>query len=73
MKRYSNNKDINVTIRKLTKVQWVYKNGKKHAKLISPNGKVIAVSKTPSCCHAYANFRSEINRIKNSEARYGND
>lgn len=61
--RYSNDIDIAETVRHLLANGWSYISGKKHGKLISPNGKKLAVPGTPSDWRASLNFRRDILRI----------
>ena len=46
--RYSNNKEVAALVRTLVNTGWRYMNGKKHGKIIAPNGRKIAVPGTPS-------------------------
>ena len=60
---YSNDKAIAAVVRHLLTNGWRYISGKKHGKLISPNGKKLAVPGTPSDWRACLNFRRDIRRI----------
>ena len=60
MRKYSNSKDINCLIKKLIKQGWSYKVGKKHGRIIAPNGRKLTVPSTPSDCRAYYNFRGDV-------------
>lgn len=60
---YSNDKEIAATVRHLLIHGWRYISGKKHGKLISPNGKKLAVPGTPSDWRASLNFKRDIRRI----------
>jgi len=69
MKRFSNNKDIQICIKNLIKLHhWQFSNGKKHNCLFSKAGKRITVPSTPSDRRAYQNFRKDIERIIKNEA-----
>ena len=48
MSRYTSDKDTNKEINKMLKEGWEYKGGKKHKKLIAPNGNRIVIAGTPS-------------------------
>lgn len=61
--RYSNGKEVAATVRHLLANRWRYISGKKHGKLISPNGKKLAVPGTPSDWRASLNFNRDVRRI----------
>lgn len=62
-KKYSANARINSLVRSLIKQGCTYKKGKKHGKVVSPDGKVrISVPGTPSDWRAPRQFRAEVKR-----------
>jgi hypothetical protein len=61
--RYSNNKEVAVLVRALVKTGWRYMNGKKHGKVIAPNGRRVAVPGTPSDWRASMNFQRDVRRL----------
>lgn len=60
---YSKDKEIAATVRHLLANGWRYNSGKKHGKLIAPNGRKLPVPGTPSDWRASLNFRRDIRRI----------
>lgn len=62
--------EIRNIIRDLVQNGWVYKDGKKHGKLYTPDGKYMQpVTKTPSDPRAVSNFKAQIKRLlRNCEA-----
>ncbi len=60
---YSKDKEISATVRKLLTKGWRYIAGKKHGKLIAPNGRKLPVPGTPSDWRASLNFKRDIRRI----------
>lgn len=60
---YSKDKEIAATVRHLLAKGWRYIAGKKHGKLIAPNGKQLPVPGTPSDWRASLNFKRDIRRI----------
>lgn len=65
MKRYTNNKDFNTLINILKRNGWACQNRKKHNVVISPFGKKVFFSKTPSDYRALNNFKRDIFHIAN--------
>lgn len=61
--RYSNNKEVAALVQTLVKAGWRYMNGRKHGKLIAPNGRILAVPGTPSDWRAHMNFRRDTRRL----------
>ena len=61
--RYSNNKEVAALVRTLVNTEWRYMNGKKHGKIIAPNGRKIAVPGTPSDWRASMNFQRDARRL----------
>ena len=47
---------------------WVYRKGKKHGKLISPRGRLVVFSKTPSDRNAIHNLTKDIRAVQRLEA-----
>lgn len=67
--RYSNNKEVAALVQTLIKSGWQYMNGKKHGKLIAPNGRRLAVPGTPSDWRAPINFRRDARRLSSEAAQ----
>ncbi len=63
MKRYSNNKDINNKVKDLLKLGWIYRSGKKHDAIISPNGFRLSIPGTPSDRRSFSNFKRDVHHI----------
>lgn len=61
--RYSNDKEIAATVRKLLNSGWRYMAGKKHGKIIAPNGRKLPVPGTPSDWRASMNFKRDVRRL----------
>lgn len=65
MKIYSSSKDVNRLVMSLIKFGWQVKTGKRHNRIISPRGRKVTFSSTPSDFRVFKNFRSQIrNEIK---------
>lgn len=60
---YSKDKDIAVTVRRLLAQGWRYVAGRKHGRLIAPNGRTLAVPCTPSDWRASRNFARDVRRV----------
>ena len=61
--RYSNNAQINKLVKLLIRQGYVYQRGKKHGKILSPNGKRrISIPSTPSDWRAPRQFKAEVLR-----------
>jgi hypothetical protein len=67
--RYSNNKEVSALVQTLVKSGWQYMNGRKHGKLIAPNGRKLAVPGTPSDRRAHMNFRRDTRRLDSEAAQ----
>ena len=69
MGKYSSNRERNCFITLFLKQnkQWLFKKGKRHNKLYSPKKRIFIVPCTPSCPHAYENFRHDLMRGLNNE------
>lgn len=67
--RYSNNKEVAALVQALINTGWQYMNGKKHGKLIAPNGRKLAVPGTPSDWRAHMNFRRDTRRLTSEAAQ----
>lgn len=63
MKKFSSNKDINKEVKVLTKRGWMYRSGKKHGLIVSPEGFKLSVPGTPSDMRAFYNFRRDVRHI----------
>lgn len=63
MKKYSSNKDINKLVNTLIKRGWFVRDGKKHASIISPEGRKVIIPSTPSDWRAFYNFNRYVKNI----------
>lgn len=54
-------------VTRLVKEGWQLTGERKHYKLRSPTGKMLVLSKTPSCPRAYNNAERDIKRIMKNE------
>lgn len=61
--RYSNNKEVAALVRTLVNEGWEYIKGKKHGKIVAPNGRKLAVPGTPSDWRASMNFQRDVQRL----------
>ncbi len=61
--RFSKNKEISAIVQDLLANGWRYVAGKKHGKLIAPNGRMLPVPGTPSDWRASLNFRRDVRRV----------
>ena len=61
--RCSNNKDISAIVRTLLNSGWRYMEGRKHGKIIAPNGKKLPVPGTPTDWRASMNFKRDVRRM----------
>ena len=61
------NSDRRKILSNLTKKGWVIHYGRKHGKLISPNGRRIIFSKTPSDRNAVRNLEKDIRSVEAQE------
>lgn len=66
MSVYCKDKRINSLVRELCSLGWGYRKGKKHGKLIAPDGRVMGVPSTPSDRRAYLNFRRDVRSLQTS-------
>lgn len=64
----TNSKSKRKLISRMCKQGWTCRKGKKHGKLISPKGRKVVFSKTPSDCNAIHNFTRDIRAIERLEA-----
>jgi predicted RNA binding protein YcfA (HicA-like mRNA interferase family) len=62
-KHYSNNKEINRMVRELLRDGWKFETRTKHKKVISPNGRTIVISGSPSDQNAHRQFERDIRRV----------
>ena len=60
---YSSSKDLRKHIAGLVKDGWTYKKGRKHGKLIAPNGRKMAVPVSPSSASTLVNQVHQARRI----------
>ncbi|WP_335915071.1 hypothetical protein [Shewanella algae] len=63
MKKFTKNKDIDRVVRQVLKFGWRIRYGKKHASLIAPNGRQLAIPSTPSDHRAFYNFSSDLKKL----------
>ncbi|WP_103918578.1 hypothetical protein [Candidatus Venteria ishoeyi] len=68
MRKYSNNKEIHHEVCILEKTGWIYRSGKKHGVMISPNGLRLVIPGTPSDHRAVHNFKRDIKHIMKKES-----
>lgn len=61
--RYSKDERVSATVKALLAQGWLHVSGKKHGKLIAPNGRRLAVPCTPSDWGASMNFERDARRI----------
>lgn len=63
--KYSNDKDIARLVRRLVRESagWYFLKGKRHGKLVAPNGKKIPVPCTPSDRRAFDNFKWSVRHV----------
>lgn len=67
MKRFSTDSKINSFVYQLLGNGWQVENRKKHAILIAPNRRKIAIPSTPSDCKAFYSFvRQTKHLVKNT-------
>lgn len=59
---YSNNKDIAKIVRTFVRDGWRFCRGKKHGKLVAPDGRCVIVPSTPSDGRAVYNFLGDLRR-----------
>lgn len=67
MKRFSKDKKIDGIVRYLIRSGWTVRPGKKHASILSPAGKRIAIPSTPSDFRSWRNFSRDIQRMDNNQ------
>ena len=67
MKRFSKDKKIDGIVRYLIRSGWTVRPGKKHASILSPAGKRIAIPSTPSDFRSWRNFSRDIQHIGNNQ------
>ena len=60
---YSKDKKINAMAGSLVIQGWRYCRGKKHGKLVAPNGRMLPIPGTPSDWRASLNFRRDVRRL----------
>lgn len=62
--KYSNNDQINKIVKSLIKRGYIYQRGKKHGKIISPDGKKrVSIPGSPSDWRAPRQFKAEVHRF----------
>lgn len=61
--KFSNNKEISLIVKKLVMHGWMYRVGGRHGKIISPQGRKLAVPTSPSDYRASQNFKHDVRRI----------
>ena len=59
---FSSDKDIAAVVRDYVRKGWRFTRGKRHGKLISPDGKRVIVPGTPSDRRARSNFLGDLRR-----------
>jgi predicted RNA binding protein YcfA (HicA-like mRNA interferase family) len=61
--RYSTSKDCQQFITALVRAGWQFYRRGKHGKLVSPEGKLLVVSQSPSDWRTLRNLRAEFRRL----------
>lgn len=61
--KYSKDKQIASEVVALLAQGWRYLPGRKHGKLVAPNGRMLSVPGTPSDWRAGLNFRHDARRV----------
>lgn len=61
---YCKDKKINALVKELCSLGWGYRKGKKHGKLIAPDGRKLVVPSTPSDWRAHLNFRRDVRSLQ---------
>lgn len=61
--RYSNDKDINRYVKQYVLKGWTFSKQGKHGKLVSPDGKAVIISGTPSSPYSLKITRKNINKL----------
>ena len=61
--KYSQDKKVADIVRHLVAKGWRYSRGRKHGKLVAPNGRMLAVPGTPSDWRDGLNFERDARRI----------
>ncbi len=61
--RYSKDKEISAIVQNLISKGWRHMAGKKHGKIIAPNGRKLPVPGTPSDHRASLNFKRDVRHI----------
>jgi len=61
---YSSDKDLNKYVKVMVKKGWRYENGKKHARLIHPDGRpFVTIPKSPGGCRGTLNVMRNIRDV----------
>lgn len=61
--RYSGCKEIDDLVRSLVRVGWIFRRGRKHGQIKSPDGKaIVTVPSTPSDWRSSMNFKGDLRR-----------
>lgn len=63
MVKCSRSREINVLVTSLLKDGWTLRLGKKHAVIMAPSGRRIAVPSTPSDNRSYLNFSRGVRHL----------
>lgn len=61
--KYSSDKHIATYIRQLIRDGWNYQRGRRHGRLVSPNGRTVILPCTPSDIRTYQNLRQQVRRV----------
>ncbi len=64
MRKFSSCKEIGALVSKKVDQGWLFQNGKRHGKLISPFGPFLRVPCSPSDKRAFQNFRRDMKAIE---------
>ena len=63
MTSYSKDKEISKLVKKLIKLGWSYRRGRKHGLVYAPLGGRVVVPGTPSDKRSFYNFRQQVKRL----------
>ena len=67
--KYSTSKEIEKEVQSRVREGWQYVRKRKHGRLVSPTGGFVIVPCTPSDRRALRNFRRDVERVLNRQAK----
>lgn len=69
--KYYTDKDMDHFIRKLLREGWSYERGRKHGRLVAPDGKsFVTIAGSPSDYRSFENFRRDVRKIVKNSSLY---